>query len=54
MAWRCSGKTNTELVENIVKSKILNSTETQVNRIAHVCDERSRPRRLRSRQVYSL
>ncbi|KAJ7242118.1 protein-L-isoaspartate O-methyltransferase [Mycena rebaudengoi] len=30
MAWRCSGKTNRELVKNIVKSKIMKSPEAQV------------------------
>ncbi|KAJ7290994.1 Pcmt1-prov protein [Mycena rebaudengoi] len=34
MAWRCSGKTNRGLVENIVKSKIMKSPEAQVARIA--------------------
>ncbi|KAJ6591215.1 protein-L-isoaspartate O-methyltransferase [Mycena vulgaris] len=36
MAWRCSGKTNRELVENIIKAKILTSTsETHLDRISH-------------------
>ncbi|KAJ7481731.1 Pcmt1-prov protein [Mycena latifolia] len=36
MAWRCTGKTNRELVENIMKAKILSSTnEAQLERISH-------------------
>ncbi|KAJ7031560.1 protein-L-isoaspartate O-methyltransferase [Mycena alexandri] len=35
MAWRCSGKTNAELVGNLMKSKILqNSNESQLERIS--------------------
>jgi hypothetical protein len=37
MAWRCSGKTNRELVQNLMKAKILNSSEGQLERISHVC-----------------
>ncbi|KAJ7165053.1 Pcmt1-prov protein [Mycena filopes] len=35
MAWRCGGKTNAELVSNLMKSKILqNSSESQLERIS--------------------
>ncbi|KAJ7777941.1 Pcmt1-prov protein [Mycena maculata] len=35
MAWRCTGKTNRELIENIMKAKILSSTESsQLERIS--------------------
>ncbi|KAJ7177863.1 protein-L-isoaspartate O-methyltransferase [Mycena filopes] len=35
MAWRCGGKTNAELVSNLMKSNILqNSTEVQLERIS--------------------
>ncbi|KAJ7290938.1 protein-L-isoaspartate O-methyltransferase [Mycena rebaudengoi] len=43
MAWRCSGKTNRELVENMVKSKIMKSPEAQamqaVDRAHYVLDK---------------
>jgi len=36
MAWRCSGKTNRQLIENILNAKILTSTgEAQLERISH-------------------
>ncbi|KAJ7628678.1 Pcmt1-prov protein [Roridomyces roridus] len=39
MAWRCSGKTNKELVQNITKSRILlNSNESQLERISHAME----------------
>ncbi|KAJ6481808.1 protein-L-isoaspartate O-methyltransferase [Mycena sanguinolenta] len=38
MAWRCSGKTNRELVGNLMKSKILNLNEGQMDRISHAME----------------
>jgi len=39
MAWRCSGKTNKELIENIIKSKILvNSNDSQLERISRAME----------------
>ncbi|KAJ7767352.1 protein-L-isoaspartate O-methyltransferase [Mycena olivaceomarginata] len=38
MAWRCSGKTNRELVANLMKSKILNLNEGQLDRISHAME----------------
>ncbi|KAK7019929.1 protein-L-isoaspartate O-methyltransferase [Favolaschia claudopus] len=38
MAWRCSGKTNRELIENLMKSKILGLNEGQHDRISHAME----------------
>ncbi|KAJ6588525.1 Pcmt1-prov protein [Mycena capillaripes] len=38
MAWRCSGKTNRELVQNLMKAKILNSSEAHLERISHAME----------------
>ncbi|KAF8178109.1 Pcmt1-prov protein [Mycena galopus ATCC 62051] len=38
MAWRCSGKTNRELIGNLMKSKILGLNEGQLDRISHAME----------------
>ncbi|KAJ6511463.1 Pcmt1-prov protein [Mycena vitilis] len=38
MAWRCSGKTNRELIQNLVKANILSSNQAHLERISHAME----------------
>ncbi|KAJ6511429.1 hypothetical protein C8R47DRAFT_1207769 [Mycena vitilis] len=38
MAWRCSGKTNRELIQNLVKANILGSNQAHLERISHAME----------------